>query len=308
MQTQNLTSQVFATNDRYSLSIFELPLLVDAELGLLSNDFIVGDSTLMAELLEDAANGTVILSQDGSFSYQPNTGFLGTDSFTYTAFGEHSISDTATARIQVVPLPPPGEDAVVGTNSADLLRGIPGDNYLIGLSGHDTLIGRNGDDRLDLGAGNDIGLGRNGSEIMDGGIGHDTLDGGQGNDALFGGRGNDHIKGRRGADLLIGGIGADSIHGGAGDDILDGELNSDTLRGGRGDDRFVLTPVKGTDLILDFVFGEDLIALSGGLTFGMLSISTEDNKAFISVDGDLVAEVRLKGVGDFSSEVNFTTI
>ncbi len=65
-----------------------------------------------------------------------------------------------------------------------------------------------------------------------------------------------------------------SIIGGAGDDIIFGGEGKDTLTGNGGDDIFAYSAGDGgatvnlADLITDFTHGEDLIGLTGGLTFG----------------------------------------
>ena len=48
---------------------------------------------LSAELGTTTSNGSLTLNADGSFSYTPNAGFWGTDSFTYTATDGHAISN-----------------------------------------------------------------------------------------------------------------------------------------------------------------------------------------------------------------------
>lgn len=57
---------------------------------------------LTAVLDADATNGTVILNADGSFTYTPNPGFCGTDSFTYYATDGINNSNIATVTIEVV--------------------------------------------------------------------------------------------------------------------------------------------------------------------------------------------------------------
>lgn len=47
----------------------------------------------------DPANGSVTLNADGSFTYTPNPGFEGTDSFSYLAIDPRGKSDTATVTI-----------------------------------------------------------------------------------------------------------------------------------------------------------------------------------------------------------------
>ncbi|MEL6471776.1 MAG: calcium-binding protein [Cyanobacteria bacterium J06623_4] len=140
----------------------------------------------------------------------------------------------------------------------------------------------------------DILAGGDGSQIIDGGAGDDILRGDTdsrkagtsfgGNDIIFGGAGNDRIGGKGGNDQLFGGEGDDQIWGDDGDDLIFGGLGNDTLTGdnfsdGQGTDTFVLAAGEGTDTIVDFEVGTDLIGLAGGLSFGQLTLM-EDKVLF----------------------------
>jgi len=128
------------------------------------------------------------------------------------------------------------------------------------------------------------------------------LCGGIGNDLLFGNEGEDKINGDEGDDTLYGGKDNDTLTGGAGNDWLSGDLGNDMLRGGSGTDRFVLSPGKGTDIILDFEDNIDLLELRGNLTFAQLTINQGSDGTSIGITktGELLAT--LKGV-----PVNFIT-
>jgi hypothetical protein len=67
--------------------------------GVLSNDTSPGGLALTAVKVTNPANGTVTLNANGSFTYTPNAGFLGTDSFTYKANNGSADSNTATVII-----------------------------------------------------------------------------------------------------------------------------------------------------------------------------------------------------------------
>ncbi|MCA9217941.1 MAG: tandem-95 repeat protein, partial [Planctomycetales bacterium] len=67
-------------------SYFTLPgetLNVSASDGVLANDVDVDGPEMNAALVTTASNGTLDLGTDGSFSYTPNGGFEGDDTFTY---------------------------------------------------------------------------------------------------------------------------------------------------------------------------------------------------------------------------------
>ena len=81
------------------------------------------------------------------------------------------------------------------------------------------------------------------------------------------------LGGCEGNDTLYGGEDNDTLTGGKGDDILYGELGNDSLIGGSGNDVFVLTNGQGFDIIADFTAGQDVIGLSGGLSFSQLAIT-----------------------------------
>jgi len=71
-----------ANPDDYATD-FETTLSVNAAEGVLSND--TDDETLTAELRDDVTSGYLNLNSDGSFTYTPNDGFSGNDTFTYIA-------------------------------------------------------------------------------------------------------------------------------------------------------------------------------------------------------------------------------
>ena len=96
--TVNLTVKPVANDDSYSTAA-ETPLTIDAP-GVLGND---EGATLSAILVANATDGNVALNADGSFTYTPNAGFTGTDSFTYKANDGSNDSNVATVTIDVVP-------------------------------------------------------------------------------------------------------------------------------------------------------------------------------------------------------------
>ena len=79
-------------------------LIIDAAGGVLANDSDVDDDALVAQLDAAPANGTLTLSDDGSFTYTPDAGFSGTDSFTYRAGDSTATSNIATVSIDVAEL------------------------------------------------------------------------------------------------------------------------------------------------------------------------------------------------------------
>jgi hypothetical protein len=68
---------------------------------VLANDSDVDDQPLTAVLVESTDSGTLDLQADGAFTYTPNAGFVGTDSFVYRAHDGSLSSGDATVTITV---------------------------------------------------------------------------------------------------------------------------------------------------------------------------------------------------------------
>jgi len=87
------------TNDMFPVIAGEI-LTVEAP-GVLQNDVDVDGEVLSATLASDVAHGWLALESDGSFTYEPDAGYSGLDSFTYAV--SDGISQThATAYVQVI--------------------------------------------------------------------------------------------------------------------------------------------------------------------------------------------------------------
>ena len=69
--------------------------------GVLGNDSDPDGDPLTANQVSGPSNGTLTLNADGSFSYTPNTGFQGTDSFSYEAFDGVETSSAAVVTLDV---------------------------------------------------------------------------------------------------------------------------------------------------------------------------------------------------------------
>jgi Ca2+-binding RTX toxin-like protein len=198
-----------------------------------------------------------------------------------------------------------------GTTGSDTLNGIVNSDTIYGRGGNDSINGQQGNDLVFAGTGNDIVNGAQDNDTLYGDAGNDQLNGSVGDDALYGGDGNDQLVGGSGVDALLGQAGDDNLIGDIGDDLLNGGLGNDILFGGRGSDRFVLAAANGTDTISDFTNGQDLIQLSGGLTFGQLTIAqgtgTNLNDTSISFNTEILAF--LSGVQPSTiTSVDFVTV
>ncbi|HIK06262.1 MAG TPA: hypothetical protein IGS40_16355 [Trichormus sp. M33_DOE_039] len=124
---------------------------------------------------------------------------------------------------------------------------------------------------------------RDGDDVvtLSGSYANSVVDLGGGNDIFNGGLGADNVSGGDGNDTLLGGGGNDRLVGGDGNDILNGGAGKNSLIGGQGSDIFALSPLTGTDTIIDFTDSQDLIGLSG-ISFGQLTINTNLNNTVVS--------------------------
>ncbi|MEG4489571.1 Ig-like domain-containing protein, partial [Microcoleus sp. D2_18a_B4] len=74
--------------------------------GVLANDSDVDLDTLTAAVAANPTQGSIALNKDGSFTYTPNAGFSGTDTFTYTVSDGIVSSEPATMTVNVNNNPP----------------------------------------------------------------------------------------------------------------------------------------------------------------------------------------------------------
>jgi len=114
---REFNNRAIAFNDSLYMLIDEEPAWVNAEQGVLANDFDLDGNYSQAILITPPKNGRLVLLPDGSFTYEPWTNFVGEDIFTYAIFDGRSISEPATVKLNVeviaqvaeVPLPSASE-------------------------------------------------------------------------------------------------------------------------------------------------------------------------------------------------------
>lgn len=80
-----------------------LVLDVAAPAGLLANDADPDGDPLQAERVAPPAHGVVFVAPDGAFSYQPYSGFTGSDGFSYRASDGSLRSEVTTVTLTVGP-------------------------------------------------------------------------------------------------------------------------------------------------------------------------------------------------------------
>ncbi len=88
-----------ATADSYATEL-DQTLSVTAP-GLLANDNDLDGDPLTATLVDQASNGQATVNPNGAFTYAPNSGFTGTDTFTYQASDGLLNSATTTVSVAV---------------------------------------------------------------------------------------------------------------------------------------------------------------------------------------------------------------
>ena len=131
-----------AQPDKYRLPA-ETLFTVPARGGVLRNDSDPDGHVLTVSLLRDASNGSVQLQRDGSFSYQPNIGFSGVDSFEYDLTDNQ---DTVVGVVNLIVTPvnqPPVANFDFYTVVQDTILTVPAPNLLANDSdpeGHELYL------------------------------------------------------------------------------------------------------------------------------------------------------------------------
>jgi hypothetical protein len=103
---QTATLTITAVNDPPSpqtdgyVTQNDTPVSVAAP-GILANDWDEEGTSLTVSAVDDPPNGSVVFGADGSLVYTPDPGFVGTDSFDYTAVDGGGASATATIVVTV---------------------------------------------------------------------------------------------------------------------------------------------------------------------------------------------------------------
>jgi protocatechuate 3,4-dioxygenase beta subunit len=113
-----------AQNDNYNVTQ-GTPLTVSSP-GILSNDADANGFPLTAVVINGPAHGALTLNADGSFTYTPNQGFIGTDSFTYVCNDGPLNSNMATVTLRVLARPVAHDDHYTGQAGHPLVVYMPG--------------------------------------------------------------------------------------------------------------------------------------------------------------------------------------
>lgn len=242
---------------------------------LLSNDSDVDGDALFVQtaMITTLAGATVVLNNDGTFTYTPAENVFGMDSFEYT-LTDGELTDTGMVTIDVLPVndaPDARDDAydmivdMAGFgNVLDNDSDVEGDSLSVteqifttasggtvellsdGSFTYDPALGFYGQDSFTYAVsdGQDSSMATVALNVdflatdIVGTAGDDRLQGTNGDDRLFGLDGDDVLQGRGGNDWLNGGAGNDKLSGGNQDDVLIGGAGDDQLIGNGGNDLF----------------------------------------------------------------------
>lgn len=307
----------------------DTPLAIVTAAGVLANDRDADGDALTAALMAGPAHGTLTLNSNGSFTYTPDTGYSGVDSFSYKASDGSLESEVATVGL-VVTAPnrsPVGQaDAFEVKEDASVLLDVlkndydpDGDALTIALSGARSNLGAslevvNGQIRYTADADLFDRLPR--GSVMDeftytisdaGGLssvaisvkvtvneaGDNRILLGTNKKDTFtdaGGKDTTYLAGN-GNDVVTGKDGADILFGQNGDDNLIGGDGQDCLGGGTGQN--VLTGGAGEDTFL-FGSGKDRVT----------DFNPDQDQIRRPASAVFEALVERFGVGDLASGLN----
>lgn len=259
----------------------------------LNNNLAQAEGLIDARLLQ----GDYVAAHNFSwseFDIDPETQTLTVTTFGIDAYSEAELLADPEAVLALEPViisqfevNPTGFSVESGSDTDETLVGDTANNRINGAGGNDLIAGRQGDDVI---------LGGDGDDVLrgDGNSRSSTSEPMSGDDIIRGGAGDDRLGGKGGNDSLFGDAGGDRLWGDAGDDLLRGGLGNDRLvgddfSGGQGSDTFVLASGEGTDTLVDFELGTDLIGLANGLSFGSLTLSQAGEDTLIQASGEVLA-------------------
>ena len=261
---------------------------------------IDGDSLAVTGLTVSV--GSVSIEGDGTFKFNPGSGYRGPVTLNYQVDDGHGGSASASQRLDIW-----------GTSGGNH-NGTSGSDIYYGSNQFDNVLAGNGDDEVHAGPGNDVIDGGGGNDTLIGGTGFDILKGGPGDDdyyvedldavvELFSGATGGHdriftdidfnaptnveeliatgigaltlngnilnnrLKGNDSANSLAGGEGSDTLVGMGGHDHLDGGLGRDRMEGGSGNDEYIVD--ASTDIVFELdAEGTDHVFSSANHTLG----------------------------------------
>lgn len=237
----------------------------EAAPGVLGNDTDPENDTLTVDTssVSTPAHGSVTVNADGSFTYQPDAGFSGLDSFTYRASDGAADSAPATVTIDVAQsgggdTTPPTVDAgadVSGYVGEPIdLHGTASDDQMVASTTWSVAAGvpctfadpamlattvtctAPGDYTLTLTASDGTNTASDTTTAHVRPQPTSTVRCKGRTATIVGTAGDDTIQGTPGPDVIAAGSGNDTVKGGGGDDVICGGAGDDRLQGQSGDD------------------------------------------------------------------------
>ncbi|MDD3320050.1 MAG: Ig-like domain-containing protein [Paludibacter sp.] len=130
-QLQNFNSPAIAYPDSFDLSENVFPVNIIVSEGVLKNDFDLDGQVLGAVLDSAPKYGYLELNTDGSFTYIPQEGFLGTDSFWYSIFDGQSLSVSNIVKLKIGSSNGGNIDTDIEKPDFVMLTPNPASNYVI---------------------------------------------------------------------------------------------------------------------------------------------------------------------------------
>ncbi len=237
-------------------------------------------------------HGTVSLSSDGSFFYQPNSNYIGSDEFTYRAFDGELYSAPAVVKITVVYDPDPVVQAptlVIGANNLALTR-VEDNIVLVSFANRQVLLNQpastlnsitvvGADNRADT-----LTIDSSVSGVLSGGV---TFNGGSGHlaDTLV-------LRGSSGADAL--GVTPDY----AAVNLLVvpfSNVEQLVLEGGGGDDTYWIPALPVNTTIADSN-GNDWVDFSGAASGARIDLGRSSSQQVFAGGGTLAIKGRIENV------------
>ena len=308
---------------------------------LRSNDSDANNDVLTIRVFTQPSNGTVVKNPDGTFTYTPDAGFNGSDSFTYT-LTDGLFTDTATVAVTVTPVNDDPEGTITINGTRALHRKLTVDTSKladpdglgplsyqwfadgVAIAGANAATFRTGVDQVakvlsvqirytdgdgtletvTASAGSirsGVIVGTNQADTLKGTALNDRIVSKEGDDRANGLEGNDFLTGGGGRDVLVGGTGKDRLGGGAGGDTLHGNSGDDLLRGRGGFD--TLFGGTGNDRVNGGTGNDRLTGGKGADTFFFQKGSGSDVITDFEAGTDLIKIGR--GAGRFG-QLKFT--
>ncbi len=175
-----------------------------------------------------------------------------------------------------------GNDIIVGSDVANIIRAGMGIDSIYAGAGADTLYGDGGADELGGGEGDDNLYGGAGADFLNGEEDHDIIDGGGGADVILGGGG---------IDLLIGGGGGDKF-----------VFSNGTSGVGAGNRDFIHDFSTAQNDKIDLHYFNDLDFISGS------SFSSPDQVRFFHSSGNTVIAINTAGNAGAEMQIELSGI